>query len=64
MEPITKIKVKLTGEDGNAYAIMGRVRHDLRRGGRIDLIEEFTKEATSGNYDHLLQTCMKYVDVR
>ncbi len=26
--------------------------------------DEFQKEALSGNYDHLLQTCMKYVDVR
>lgn len=62
-EPITNIKVKLTGADGNAFALMGKVRQALRRGGRADLIEKFTKEATSGNYDHLLATCMKYVEV-
>ena len=59
---ITGIKVKLEGEDGNAYAIMGRVRAALKRGGRSDLVDEYTKKATSGNYDHLLQVTMEYVD--
>ena len=31
--------------------------------GKKDLVDEFTKEATSGDYDHLLQTCMDYVEV-
>ena len=26
-------------------------------------IDDFSKEATSGNYNHLLQTCMKWVNV-
>lgn len=26
-------------------------------------IDQFRKEATSGDYDHLLQTCMRWVDV-
>ena len=26
--------------------------------------EQFQQEATSGDYDHLLQTCFKYVDVQ
>ena len=34
-----------------------------RRGGRADLVEPFTKEATSGNYTHLLATVMDYVEV-
>lgn len=59
----TTIKVKLTGTDGNAFAIIGAVRKALKRGGHGDLVEEFTKEATSGDYDHVLQTCMKYVEV-
>lgn len=62
-KPITDITVRLAGEDGNAFAILARVRRALREGGRSDLIPEFTKEATSGDYDHLLQTCMKYVEV-
>lgn len=61
--PKTHIHVKLVGEDGNAFAILARVRSALRRGGRADLVEPFTKEATSGNYTHLLATVMEYVEV-
>jgi hypothetical protein len=61
--PKTNIRVKLVGEDGNAFAILARVRSALRRGGRADLVEPFTKEATSGNYTHLLATVMEYVEV-
>jgi len=58
-----EIKVKLVGEDGNAFSILGRVRKALRNGGvPQDKIEEFTKEATSGDYDHLLQTVMNWVE--
>lgn len=62
--PKTNIKVKLVGKDGNAFSIIARVRQALRRGGREDLVEPFTKEATSGNYTHLLATVMEYVDAR
>lgn len=61
-KPITNIKLKLVGEDGNAYAIMGRACRELRRNGRADLVESFTKECTSGDYNNLLATCMKYFD--
>lgn len=58
------IEVQLSGEDGNAFAILGHVRRELRRGG-VPAVEvaEFTKEATAGDYDHLLQTCMRWVEV-
>lgn len=61
-EPITNLKLKLVGEDGNAFSIMARARQLLRRNGRADLIEQFTKECTSGNYDNLLATCARYFD--
>ena len=61
--PRTNVIVRMVGEDGNAFAILGRVRAALKRGGHADLVEGFTKEATSGNYDHLLQTVMKYVEI-
>jgi hypothetical protein len=61
--PKTELKVKLVGTDGNAFALMGKVRQALRRGGHDDLVAEFTKEATSGDYDHLLATCCDYVHV-
>ena len=59
-EPITNIHLKLTGEDGNAFFILGSARQALRRARRSDLWEQFNKEATSGDYTNLLATCMKY----
>lgn len=61
--PKTNIKVRLVGTDGNAFALMGRVCQELRKGGHSDLVKEFQKEAMSGDYDHLLQTCCDYVVV-
>jgi hypothetical protein len=54
------VHVSLVGEDGNAFAILGRVIKAMRRG-KVpqDKIEEFKTEATSGDYDKLLQTCIK-----
>lgn len=58
------ITVRLSGEDGNAYSIMGRVIVALRRAGvSADEIAIFRHEALSGNYDHLVQTVMRWVDV-
>jgi hypothetical protein len=57
------ISVQLTGEDGNAFAILGRTQHALRRAGvSHDEIQAYLAEATSGDYDHLLQTTMRWVD--
>jgi hypothetical protein len=60
--PLTDVKVKLFGEDGNAFAIIGRVKKALRKAGLNQEAEEFVKEATSGDYNHLLCTVMKYVE--
>ena len=56
----TDIKVKLVGEDGNAFAILGRCYQALVRARRRDLWEEFRKEATSSDYNHLLATVCDY----
>jgi hypothetical protein len=59
-----EVEVELTGHDGNAFAIMARVKRELRRAGvSREEIDEFLAECTSGDYDHLLQTCMKWVTV-
>ena len=65
MEPKhPEIKVQLTGEDGNAFLIIGRITREMKRAKLSkEEIEAFQTEATSGDYDHLLQTAMKYVDV-
>jgi len=58
------IEVELVGHDGNAYAIMGRVSEAMRRGGMPETeINQFKEECMSGDYDHLLQTCMRWVSV-
>jgi hypothetical protein len=58
------ITVELTGHDGNAFAIMGRVQQALRRAGvPAEERDRFRAEAMSGDYDHLLQTCMRWVEV-
>jgi len=63
-EPLTKPTVKLIGQDGNAFAIMGRVKKALRHAGAdTEYINKYLNEATSGDYDHLLVVSMEYVDV-
>lgn len=58
------VTVKLTGYDGNAFFIIGRVRSALKRAGvPEERCEEFAKEAMSGDYDNVLQTAMKWVTV-
>ncbi|MFA5416925.1 MAG: hypothetical protein WC341_00565 [Bacteroidales bacterium] len=57
-----KITVKLTGEDGNAFAILGSVVAKLKQENiPTDEIAKFKKEAMSGDYDHLLQTVMAWI---
>jgi len=59
----TKPRVKLIGEDGNAFYILGKVKAALRKAGLKEEAEKFMKEATSGDYNHLLATAMGYVEV-
>jgi hypothetical protein len=58
------IHVQLSGEDGNAFAIMGRVGNALRAAKvSQDEINEFYTEARMSDYNHLLQTVMSWVTV-
>ena len=60
--PITSVKVRLVGEDGNAFAILGRCGAAMRKAGYPrSFIDTFVAEATAGNYDDLLVTVMRYV---
>ena len=61
--PKTNITVKLVCSDGNAFAVMGTVSRALKHGGHSELVEPFMKEAMSGDYDHLLQTVIEYVEI-
>ena len=57
MKPVLKI----LGEDGNAFAILGKARKVAQRND-MDWAS-IREEATSGDYDHLLQTMMKHFEV-
>lgn len=57
------IEVDLVGEDGNAFAIIGRVQRALRHAGVPDEeVRLFRDQAMAGDYDHLLTTCMDWVE--
>jgi ERCC4-related helicase len=59
-----KPKLQLTGEDGNAFWIMGRATKAAKRAGMSqEKIDDIMKEAMEGDYNHLLSTMMKYFDV-
>jgi hypothetical protein len=56
-------KLRLVGEDGNAFAILGRAHRAARRAGMPEeQWDAIVKEATSGDYDHLLQTMLQHFD--
>jgi hypothetical protein len=59
-----EVEVQLTGQDGNAFAIMGRVAGALKKAGvPKEEVAEYMKESMSGDYNHLLQTAMRWVSV-
>jgi hypothetical protein len=61
---ISRPKLKLIGEDGNAFFIMGRAIKTARMSGWPDAkIDKLKKELTSGDYNNLLATCAKYFKI-
>jgi hypothetical protein len=62
--PLFDVDVQLVGEDGNAFAIMARVSSAIKKAGATEeQVSAYFAESTSGDYDHLLRTAMKYVNV-
>ncbi len=63
--PKHDIKVKLIGEDGNAFHILGKVMRKLRDAGLSEEeVNAYYAEATSSDYDHLLATTAKWVRIK
>ena len=59
-----EITVRLIGLDGNAWAILGRVRKALYKAGvSEDELNQFMANATAHDYNHLLQTVTRWVNV-
>lgn len=64
LTPKYDVGVQLSGQDGNAGAIMGRVSDALKQAGASnEEIREFRAECMSSDYDNLLRTCMEWVNV-
>ena len=56
--------VVLIGADGNALNIVGLCRRAARKAGwKDEKWQKVSDEMLSGNYDHVLQTAMKYFEV-
>jgi hypothetical protein len=64
MSSKTGIEVELIGRDGNAFMILGTVIKQTKRNKvSQEVIDQYKKEATSGDYDNLLRVTMEYVEV-
>ncbi len=58
------ITIELIGHDGNAFMILGRCISEMRRAGLTQQERDlFQQEATSGDYDNLLTTCMNWFNI-
>ncbi len=64
-EPIIDetVVVEMRGPSGNAYCVMGAVADALRRNGKGDLVAEYRRRATSGDYENLLAVSEEYVNI-
>ena len=59
-----EVHCQLLGTSSHALAIVSRVQKALRKHGcPKDVLDTFFKEATSGSYDHVIQTAMNWVTV-
>lgn len=58
-----EISLQLSGQDGNAFSILGRASRAMKNHGLSkEEIDEFMTEAKSGDYNDLLRTCMDWFD--
>ena len=58
------IEVELVGGDGNAMVIMAKVARALRRAGVPQTeVDAYMAESMSGDYNNVLTTAMRWVDV-
>jgi hypothetical protein len=59
-----KPRVRLVGEDGNAFFILGRCRRVARAAGwDEEQLDVFMNKAMDGDYDHLLRTVAEHFEI-
>jgi hypothetical protein len=55
----------ISGPDGNAFAIMGRVQAALKKAGATkEELAQYSMDSMSGDYENLLAAADKWVDFR
>ena len=52
----------LLGVDGNAFSIIAYTASAMKKVGFKDQIKQYTEQATSGDYDHLLSLSVEWID--
>jgi hypothetical protein len=58
------VEVQLSGNDGNAFAIMGAVKSALKKAGASnEELDQYVSDSMSGDYDNLLRVAMEWVEV-
>ena len=58
-----KVCLDLVGLDGNAFSLLGQFQRAAReQGWSADEIKAVIDEATSADYDHLLQTLIQHTE--
>lgn len=59
-----RIDVKLLGEDGNAFVIMGIVSKALKAANYpAEVVRMYVDQASEGDYGHLLTVTERWVDI-
>ena len=63
--PKYNVAVQLSGNDGNAFAVMGAVKSALKKSGASkEEVEQYLTDSMSGDYDNLLRVAMEWVKVK
>lgn len=61
---MNKIEVKLIGEDGNIFNLLGIASRALKRNGQRDEAEEMSERVFKSNsYDEALMIILDYVEI-
>ena len=58
-----KVRLRLVGLDGNAFSLLAAFSRAARKQGWSgEAVKAVCDAATTGDYDHLLQTLMRHVE--
>lgn len=62
---MSKPTVKLVGEDGNIFNILGKCAKALKDAGQKEKATELTNKVfASSSYEEALSICMEYVNIK